>query len=189
MFAVVTAFGIACIISNVKKFKLRKHILVMCGTLLFGASMCIHPLMIGLDVINSKPVAKEIKTILANDPDSIWIGIDGLITPNYLIACGAPTINSVNYVPNYEMWNILDPNKEYEEVWNRYAHVSIDLNEEDVSDYYLNSPDHLTMNLCKKDFDKLNVDYILSCHDIRGEWSEYLELEYSEFGIWLYKVK
>lgn len=187
--AVITAIGIAIIISNVKKERISKWIMVTSGTLLLGASLCIHPFMIGLDVINSKPVAKEIKEILSEDPNSKWIAVGGIVTPNYLIACGAPTVNSVNYVPNYEMWSLLDPDKKYEEVWNRYAHMAVSLSDDGNSNYLLNSPDCMTMVLNKEDFDKLNIDYVFTQYSLQGEWAEYFTEIYNEAGCWIYKVK
>lgn len=188
LLAIITAIGITIIISNVKKEGVRTWTIVTSGSLLLCAGLCIHPFMIGLDAINSKPVAKEIKEILSEDPNSKWIAVGDIVTPNYLIACGAPTVNSVNYIPNYEMWDLLDPDKRYEEVWNRYAHIAVSLSEDGNSNYFLNAQDFMTMVLNKEDFDKLNIDYVFSQYSIQGEWAECFTEIYNESGCWIYKV-
>ena len=145
--------------------------------------------MVGLDAVLSKPAAKKIQEIVSEDPNAIWISSSGgTVSGNFLLANGARTINSVNYIPNYEMWKKLDPDKTYEEVWNRYAHINIELSESDESNYWINQADSITLSLCKSDFDKLKVNYILSQSEIDGEWSQYLEELYSEAGVWIYKV-
>ena len=189
LLAIITAIGIAIIISKVKKEDVRTWTIVTSGSLLLCAGLCVHPFMIGLDAINSKPVAKEIKSIILENPDSRWIGIGNNINPNFLIACGAPTINSVNYIPNYEMWDLLDPERQYEEVWNRYAHIAVALSDDGNSNYFLNSQDFMTMVLNKADFDKLNIDYVFTQYSLQGEWADSFIEIYNEDGCWIYKVK
>lgn len=185
----ITFIFVTIVISNVRCFNLRRKSFYICSNLLLIASFLIHPIMIGIDAITSKPVAKAVQSIVEKDPDSRWVALDGIITPNFLIACGAPTINSVNYIPNYKMWNLLDSSRKYEEVWNRYAHVAISLSENKESEYVLNGQDCFTMILNKEDFDKLNVDYVFSQHEITGEWGQLFTNIYNEDGCWIYKVK
>ena len=39
---------------------------------------------------------------------------------------GAKTVNSVNVYPDLDKWHVIDPNGQYEEVYNRYAHILVD---------------------------------------------------------------
>lgn len=185
----ITWIAIILLISELKKNSIYKFVRETSCICLLGCGCCVNPIMVGLDAVLSKPAAKKIQEIVSEDPNAIWISSSGgTVSGNFLLANGARTINSVNYIPNYEMWKKLDPDKTYEEVWNRYAHINIELSESDESNYWINQADSITLSLCKSDFDKLKVNYILSQSEIDGEWSQYLEELYSEAGVWIYKV-
>lgn len=186
--AIITFLGIILLISEIKKKQIYEFTCVTSSVCLLGCGMGVNPIMVGLDAVLSKPAAKKVQEIVSEDSDAIWIGTSGSVSGNFLLACGAKTINSVNYVPNFEMWKKLDPDKKYEEVWNRYAHINIELSGKDESEYRIDQADSITMSLCKADFDKLDIKYILSQTEISGQWSQYLEEIYDEAGVWIYKV-
>lgn len=148
----------------------------------------VRPICKGTDAIYSKPIAKEVKKIVAEDPESRWIGDNTPVNPSLLIACGARTINSTNVYPNLELWNKLDPEKQYNDVYNRYCHVVFDYTDEDTS-FELLTNDMMLVHLSYKDFDIVDVDYIFSTED-RNADNEYVKFEkiYDEYGSYIYKV-
>lgn len=132
--------------------------------------LSVHPLMSGTSVITSKPLAKEVQKIVEEDPDGKWIAVNERAVQNYLIACGAPTYNSVNYVPNMELWSKIDPEGQWEEIYNRYAHIMIFLVEGESSVALRDgAADCIQLNLSYDALEKLDVTYILSPVEIDTE--------------------
>lgn len=163
-----------------------KVLATMC---LITTGILVNPIMVGTDAIFSKPAAKEIIKIVKEDKGARWVGLNSIVAPQYLLACGATTINSINYIPNYELWKKLDPENKYEKIWNRYAHMVIELGTEESSSYDLLSPDSIKLTLSKSDFEKLNVSYVMTQNEIPDSWTDLLSQIYKEDGVWIYKMK
>ncbi|MGN0346691.1 MAG: hypothetical protein ACI4DU_05330, partial [Lachnospiraceae bacterium] len=114
-----------------KKVLLTKFCIIMLIVISFVTGLSVRPLMKGFDAIWSKPVADEIKEIVREEEDATWIALGNNIAPQgFLLSCGARCKNSTNFYPNLSMWYALDPEKECENIYNRYCHVGIKLTEE-----------------------------------------------------------
>ena len=107
------------------------------GLICLISTVTIHPLMKGLDAIYSKPVSFAIREIAGDHPEGKWVAIGGRWYSSFLVANGAPTVNSINHIPNYELWGELDPAGNDSYVYNRYAHIHIELAHEEESTYHL----------------------------------------------------
>ena len=182
--AIVTALVLTGIISDVQK-NVKQIAIIFMTILVLVSGVRINPLNSGLDAITSKPVAKEIQSIVQKDKDAKWLALDSLMLGDYLIACGARTYNSTNYIPNLKFWSKLDPKIKSEEIYNRYAHISIKL-VENVTSMELQQEDWINLFLSYKDFEKLDVDYIMSQNTIDEE-KAHLKLLYEENGVYIYK--
>ena len=161
---------------------------IFASVALISTGMLVNPIMVGTDAISSKPAFEEIQILVDKNSGARWVGLNSIVLPQFVLACGAPTVNSINYIPNYEMWEILDPNKEYEEVWNRYAHMVISLSDDGESHYELLGLDSIQLRLNRQDFLSIDIDFVVTQNQISGEWTEILEPVYEESGIWIYKV-
>ncbi|MBE5940974.1 MAG: hypothetical protein E7264_00395 [Lachnospiraceae bacterium] len=157
-------------------------------TLLQG--VYIRPISKGLDAIYSKPVAKQIQKICENDEEAKWLAVgDNIFLSGYLLACGAPTVNSTNVYPNIQLWNELDPTGKYEDVYNRYSHVCVSLSEEDTS-FELVQSDVIRLKLNHNDLDVANISYIFTTEELTLSEGEEVTLDkvYEEDGSLIYKV-
>ena len=106
----------------------------------------VNPINKGLDVLTEKPFAKEVQKLVNDNPNNRWISVNShFAVPNYLVANGATTINSVNYYPNLKLWNKLDAGKVYENIYNRYAHITITLTNE-ATTFELTENDKFNIN-------------------------------------------
>lgn len=158
------------VIMNGNKEWAKKAFLGIAIFITFISGMFVNPLSKGIDVIYDQEIVKEIKQI--NDANSgLWVVDSGNDTGfpiiNIPIMVGAPTINSTNVYPLLERWHLLDPNKSQEDIYNRYAHISINLvNGETKSTFELKNPDQFTIKLSTSDLELLNVRYILSKHKL-----------------------
>jgi hypothetical protein len=127
-------------------------------------------------------------SIVEEEPHAKWITTDSITTSGFTIACGAPTINSTNFIPNYGLWEILDEDNEYEEYWNRYAHMVIHLTEEEETGVVLNQVDMITVSLSYDDLEKIDISYIYALTPLPSTENVELEEVYNEAGNYIYKV-
>lgn len=151
---------ISFILSNFRFKKIILGLSLILVTLISG--LTVNPVNKGLSSIYDKQLSHDIENILKEDSDSLWITTDSPIYySNYILANGAKVLNSVNYFPNYNLWNIIDIDRKYENEWNRYAHVNVNLSTEETN-VILNQSDLITILLNKYDLCKLKVDYLVS---------------------------
>jgi hypothetical protein len=171
--------------------KLKRWTIISISFVLLADGIIVNPITVGLSAITEKPLYQKVRTILSqNQEHTRWIGLDNRINANYLIACGAPTMNSTNYIPNEELWNVLDSNHSKEELWNRYAHILITLSNEKQTEVNLTYADEIDIELCADDFQRLNVNYVLGSQEsIPDSYKNILEKIYDEDGSILYRVK
>lgn len=186
LLAGATCVAEICMICGTKK--LTRYLPVAgLSVMILGSALLVNPLMCKADVITSKPFAKEVSRLVEEDPSAKWIGLDSIIFGDYLIALGAPTYNSTNYVPNMELWKILDPTGENDIFYNRYAHIMVSLVEEETH-YELPQADYLHLYLSYGDLEKLDVDYLVSDHAVSGTDAVGLMQVYNEYGMYIYKL-
>lgn len=180
--AIIAVVLLSCMLARENCLRRVSYFVMTLGLLL--VAMKINPVMCGTDAVRSRPVAKEIEEIVSEDPDAKWIALNSVCTPNYLIACGAPTYNSTNYIPNMDLWEILDPEGEYNECYNRYAHIGIDLTSGETS-VELAATDAITLHLSYDDLEKLDVSYIFSQAPIEKFADDKI---YEEAGVYIYQI-
>lgn len=138
--------------------------------------------------MTTKPLARGIQSIVKEDPKAIWIALDSMVDSGYLVANGAPTINSVNTVPNMALWEKLDPEGQYNEVYNRYAHMVISI-EEGPTTPSLVQADFMTVKLAYEDLEKTGAEYLLSSSPKENTDYYQLELLYNGGGKYIYRVE
>lgn len=189
MFVVISSLGCGLIVGTRKKIK--ELIIYSFISISIITSFYIRPLMKGLDAIYSKPVANVIRNICDEDKNAKWATLGlGITLPAYNVACGAPTINSLNVYPNMELWEKLDPEGEYEKIYNRFAHVTIEFTEKGTSFEEIQG-DSIQVNLSYKDIKKTEISYLLVGGKFEANLDNgYVEFQklYSESGMSVYKL-
>jgi len=191
MYFLITFVGIAFVLYSIFTFLHNKKVyLAACVYLVVISGMTwmnIHPVMIGLDAIYSKPLASVVSE-LAVDKNERWISLDHVFYgPSFLIATGAPTINSTQFYPNLELWHTLDPDRNYEEVYNRYAHVSVELTAGNTG-FELWHADHILLRLSYHDLSTAGVRFIHTTEPLESNDIVEFTLLYYEGGSRVYSV-
>lgn len=160
-------------------------VLVIVISIITGAF--VRPISKGFDAITSKPVSKEISKIVSNEPKAKWLVING--PSGFVLANGAPVINSVNTYPNMELWKTLDKNDRYEKVYNRYAHVTVKLTNKNTTFKVGKASDNIIVQLSYRDMKKTKTKYIYSSNELNVN-NRYVmfEKEYCFNGSYIYKV-
>ena len=145
----------------------KKSSIILCSIAIISSILIgvpVNPLMKGVDAIYQKPLAKEIQTI-EKTKSGIWLGLGGAPGfQQFALANGARTINSVNTYPAFNTWKLIDPDKKYYNIYNRYAHVYAFLTKDKTS-FMLNGTDSFSLFLCVDDIPKLKINYIISDMD------------------------
>ena len=157
----------------------------------FMGGMFVNPVEVsGLESVYSTDIVQSIKKINDEEP-GIWI-VEGSYPYNNLpIIVGASTINSTNIYPDIVRWQNISDNPEDFEIYNRYAHIAIQLKIENKTSFELIQPDVFKVNLNVDDLRKMGVNYILTTDNLEKyngndiEFKEYYNSE--KFNI--YKIE
>lgn len=139
-------------------------VLAVAFSLLAGAT--VNPLRTGLAVLEDSRLGREIAEIAARD-DAAWLAVsDHWVMGNYPIMYGAKTVNSTNTYMNGALWEKLDPEGEYTQVYNRYVHPVFSLSNTESTRAELLQDELMLVRLNTGDLQKMGVKYILSEKDI-----------------------
>lgn len=88
----------------------------------------INPLQHGAEVLLDNPVSQLIKKVeSSNAKDSGWLMLGGdVYVRGSIEATGVDFLSGISRYPNHEMWEKLDPTRQYADAWNRYAHLVVE---------------------------------------------------------------
>ncbi|HEL2072246.1 TPA: hypothetical protein TY888_001586 [Streptococcus suis] len=131
-----------------------------------SAGVMVNPLRSGTDVIFQSKLVQEIKKV-DDKQEGIWI-VESMGYPmtNVPLFAGAPTLNSTNAYPNVELWASIDDGADDSEIYNRYAHIIIELTKESNVVFELVQPDVFKVLLPVEKLSEMGITYILSERDL-----------------------
>ena len=127
------------------------------------SGLCVNPIQQGSSILNNIPEIQEIQEI-NNQESGLWAG-DRAREGQACILAGAASINSVNTYPDNTRWQTIDPIGQFKNIYNRYAHIYINIKSEGGAEFELNTPDSFTVTLTLSDLRKLGVNYLLTSKD------------------------
>ncbi len=165
--------------------KFRKGAAVCLIAVSVVTSLFVLPLSKGIDAIYSKPVSHEIQ-LLNEGGGKRWMTLDSCMSGNFLVALGAPSLTSVNFTPNSELWSVLDPDGTYKSIYDRYAFYRICLCQEETH-FVLRAKDCFDLYLSYKDIYKLDADYIFCTCKLSDNPYVHFEQIYYEAGTYIYE--
>ncbi len=99
----------------------------------------IHPLYRGMAVITETPLAHEMKSLAASNPDARWI-LEGIMLENFALANGIKSLSGVYSYPQIELWEEAGFAGQAD-IYNRYAHFNVVLDR----DYSSTVPTRLSL--------------------------------------------
>lgn len=150
--------------------------------------LIINPINKEIKALHNKDVAKEINRISKEDSSAKWIALNSITLPNYILMNGGSVVNSTNIYPNLALWKKIDEEDQYEDIYNRYAHIEIKLTDEDTN-MNLIQADYIELNLNWQDLSKLDIKYILTKGEIEipGEYINEFTNIYHKDNMWIYE--
>ena len=144
---------------------------------IFVSGVLVNPIQKGTEEITDNRMINIARPIAQRDPEALWI-VEGLGNPqiNFLIPAGIPTINSTNVYPNLDRWHLLDEAGEFEGIYNRYAHILINLTDSPTHFKPGAAADMFSVELNPADLKTLDVGYIYAKRDLSAYSSDAVEL-------------
>lgn len=139
--------------------KWRKLFFPVFGSWVILTGMFVNPIVIGAESITNHTLVSEAVKINLENPKENWLCLNSLHTQNLLMANGIPVLNAVNFYPDEMKWNLIDPEHEQEDFYNRYLHMLIELTSDPTS-FYLISKDACQIHLNIEDLKKWDIHYL-----------------------------
>lgn len=159
--------------------------IVIAVTLMIGVP--VNPINKGLGSIYDKPVEKEVRKLVKKDPTAVWLAVASY--PSVLVANGARTINSVNYMPNMKFWESFSKNETITpDIYNRYAYLDVSLVQGD-SVLSLYQPDVLHLDLSYRDLKKKNIKYIQTLDELKLSPLWKIKQIYNDSNAYIYEIE
>ncbi len=180
-----TALSVFLVYSLLKGYYRIFMVVFLCFS--FVSTLFINPLYKGLDVLINTDLAKYIQEVSEKD-DSKWVAYNNNYLAQYALANNASIINGIHYYPQFKIWDILDPEGKYKDVYNRYAHINVSEYEEGEEYIRLLYPDALEINIspCDEKWEGLNVKYIITYDDLSSYSCLKLKKDFPTYGIKIY---
>lgn len=134
-------------------------------TVMLISGFTVNPISSGVNIIDDSPLLQAMKKINSEE-NGIWLSEDLQVTaPNYPILAGCEVINATNIYPNMKLWEMLDKDHKYENIYNRYAHIWMKIvsnNEEIENKFELISADSIKVYVTPDDLKEMNIKYIFT---------------------------
>lgn len=125
------------------------------------SGFCVNPVQRGASPLVGSDAYAAIQEVTSSDSDAKWAAAYGPLG-QLCVSAGASCISSVNTYPVLERWAMLDEDGTSEDIYNRYAYITIIPTEESTTFEYGVTGDAFTVNLNIDDFATLGVDYFVS---------------------------
>lgn len=90
----------------------------------------VNPLYRGTAILSSNRIIQGIEEASTRDPEKKWVIENGYLE-NFATMAGAKSLSGVYAYPQKELWKPVDSSGRNESIYNRYAHVSINLDRND----------------------------------------------------------
>ena len=139
---------IFCLILFFALLKRKIAFMAVLAVTMVIAGFRVNPICRGASPLYNHPISKYIKETSAKDPDAAWLTVNvGFGPVNFFLANGARMYDATNYYPDFSKWDIINPEAEYEDDYNRYLNM----------EFYLTDGE-LNMELPQNDLLKVSVN-------------------------------
>lgn len=151
----------------------RRLLCYLVAGMMFFCGGTVNPVSRGIGAITNHPIYSLINDISNREPEARWIVLDSSFSvSNYIMACGAKTLDATQFLPDIDKWEIIDADDQFEFETNRYSNQQAILTEEKNSIELL-TPDCMLMKLNPETLKNLGVSYMVSMVDYSDLLSAY----------------
>lgn len=143
----------------------------LCITIIYYG-INVVPLEQGVYSLTDTDISQQIIDIKNTDKNAFWLVDDVYPYGNFPMAMGAKSFSATNSYMDTIKWSLIDPERKFNEFYNRYCQVSVDIIFEGDTWFELLSVEHILVHLNVNDMKKLGIDYILSKKDYSNNIEE-----------------
>lgn len=162
-------FGVTALLVVWQK---KRFAVTLAASWIVLTSVGVNPVVVGISSVTDHQFVKAAEAC-TKEEGGAWITVGNMnVEQNLLLANGLQTLNAVNYYPDFEKWEAIDPDGKNETEYNRYAHIVVDLTDSPTA-YSNESPNQLNVELNAGDLEKMGVRYVLARED--GKDAEIME--------------
>ena len=164
-----------------------------CALLLIG-SVRINPIQVGLEPITRDPLMLQIQRERVGHESATWavLGAEADHARSILAASGAPTATHVSWYADPAAWTKLDPTSDNRNTWDRFAMVSMDINDELPGiDIALPVADQIviTTPTCDAALQKLDITYVITEQAAEGVCLQLVDEPQAAGERYIYRVR
>ena len=147
--------------------------LVMAMPLLLPGAF-VNPVQQGAQALEENVPAQLAQQVSTDEGEGVW-ATDSYVLSQDLVAHGLPTINSVNTYPHMSLWGEIDPDGQYQDAYNRYAHIEVEAASD--TSFEVMQSDLIVVHLTADDLKTLGVTYWMATGDVSQANTETAHLE------------
>ncbi|MFT8314235.1 MAG: hypothetical protein ABF633_08235 [Clostridium sp.] len=140
---------------------LKKYFCILMLIVILISGITVNPIARGEGAIYNNYLSYRIQNIRSSEPNGVWISAENDVMGAFLYANGVKTLNGIDFYPDFEKWNKIDPDEKYKDIYNRYEHITFKLYKGETS-FKLLAPDNIEVMINNGDLKKLNINYILT---------------------------
>ena len=172
-----------------KKGALRLFTLTSAGIILMSG-LFVNPLRTGCDAVREIAPYRLMERNNARDSSDLWAMDGPFILGGVAMMAGVPAVNSCNIYPDLERWTSIDGGADDSAVYNRYAHIYVDIVPYISEDEKFEKVqfDVFRVHLAPADVKKLGIRKIFSGRDDLESAGPYRLID-SEGGWYVYEVE
>jgi hypothetical protein len=143
------------------------------GLAAFGllVSLSVNPLVDGMSQTRESSIVTTAKSIDSEqDGAGAWVG-ETYVIASLLTTAGVQNLSGVNLYPNVPAWELIDPDREYENAWNRYSQAvwAFDVSSKaPVVRLVQTDMVEVIINPCDPVLDKFNVRHLVTPRQMQG---------------------
>jgi hypothetical protein len=100
---------------------------IVFSTLLILSNAPINPVMRGLSPLIDSAAFRAVEQLRKRDPDGKWIVYHTRYFAQLVKATGASVFNGTKIVPDLSLFQQLDPDQAFKDVYNRYANIGCEI--------------------------------------------------------------
>lgn len=168
----ILVFAILLIFLLLNKWKYFFSILLL--GVVFYTGITVNPVAKGVDPIYKKVIAQKIMDIEKNDPNQLWAG--ERMMHAYLPMLGVHTFNGTAFTPNLDSWKPIDADGKYEKIYNRYAHIYVDIGNSTPQLELLNA-DAFIVHLKLNNLKQYHVKYLVTYQNLNTIGNDMIRFE------------
>lgn len=156
-------------------FAVRQRILtfaLFCLMLSVGAF--VNPIQQGISCVKETNLVKALESI-ENTADDIYIlEGDWPLTDAPLLA-GKTCFDSTQVYPNTEKWKAVDATGQYEDIYNRFCHISLNLVDSETR-FLLQQTNHIRIDFCMDDLKTYGIRYLITTKEYSSSHNSHFTL-------------